>query len=204
MVGGHHLVPFVLPDGLDLLDRAELGRGAYGDLGRLGSQDVVADRNRERRPRRDRAVARSRVEEHGIPGEALHDDLDRGLGGSSLGPVDERQDRDQDRLACALKPQARPQRCLDQGANPPRPPRPQVQDSRRPRLRLSPRAARPGQGLEHPPLVELQLQYRQRRRVRPATANRPRHLKGDPHRTAASRHGFGRRSLHGRPQQEQA
>ena len=153
MVGGHHLVPFLL-QGLVLLDRPEPYRGAYGDLGGLGSQDVVADRDGESPPARDRAVARSRVDEHGIPGEAFHDDLDRGLGGSRWGPS----------MSAGLGsrspgPRAEPSGSspgrLDQGADPPRPPKlapgPALQATPAPAFAAH-RSARPG--LEHSPLVE--------------------------------------------------
>ena len=204
MVGGHHLVPFVLPDGLALADRAKLGRGADGDLGRLGRQDVVADRDRDRRPRRDRAVAGSRVDERRASqgrrsttistgawgGVRWGPSMSAGSGSRSPGPP----------AGASGSPPAAPR--SRPGPVPSGPvPGPGRQATRGSGFLASP--ARPGQSLDHPPLGELELQHGAPRR--PRCCEPPRStsmaIRTAPRRLPAADSAV--RSLSGRPEQDE-
>jgi len=161
-VGGDHLLPLLPPDRLAAPGGPQLGGAAEVDLGRLGRQDVERDRERDRRPGLGRAVEAlaPQVGPDRVPGQALHADVDRRRGGRPLRALQQRRQRDADRLPADPDDQVGADRALDPDPGPPLRRRPDRPRPVRPGLHhagIGRRAARPGHGRDDPPGPHRQL-----------------------------------------------
>ena len=83
--------------------------GPHRDLGRIGPEDVVPDRDGDVRRRRGHARlgARPEVDDQRVPGQPLHAHGQRGLRRRVLGLLEDRGDRHADHLSPRLTPDRR-------------------------------------------------------------------------------------------------